>query len=129
MATRVAQKAQQRAENRDRRPRASLKYIPISPSKAKIVVDLVRGKPIAEAQAILAYTSKAATRVVQKLIDSAAANAEHNLNLDRRDLYVAEIFAGCGPTRRRSVPRARGRMDVQKLRSCHITVVLDERQK
>ncbi|MCL2433085.1 MAG: 50S ribosomal protein L22 [Clostridia bacterium] len=127
MATRERIKAEKREESRDRRPRASQKYIHLSPSKAKIVVDLVRGKPIDEALAILMYTPKAATRVVTKLINGAAANAENNLAMDRKSLYVAEIYANCGPTQKRGVPRARGRMDLMKRRSCHITVILDEK--
>nr|MDD6335549.1 50S ribosomal protein L22 [bacterium] len=107
------------------RPRASLKYVHLSASKVKIVIDLIRGKPVQEALGILMYTPKAATPVVTKLIKSAMANAENNLNLDPSTLYVAEVYAGQGPTQRRGVPRARGRMDVIKKRSSHITVVLD----
>ena len=128
MATRVKQKAAARKANRDKRPRAIAKYIRISSRKVKIVIDLIRGKPLGEALAILEFSPKAATRVVQKLIQSAAANAENNLAMDRSGLYVAEIYANQGPTQRRSVPRARGRMDVQKRRSCHITVILDDTQ-
>jgi len=127
MATRERTKAAQRAETRDRRPRASLRYIHLSASKAKIVIDLIRGKSVAEAQAILDFTPKAATRVVSKLVASAAANAEHNLGMDPSSLYVAEVYANQGPTQKRGVPRARGRMDIMKRRSCHITVVLDSR--
>ena len=128
MATREKEKAALHAQNKDRRPRASLKYIHMSARKAKTVVDLVRGKSVAEALAILMYTPKAATGVVSKLIQSAAANAEHNLQMDPASLYVAEICANQGPTMKRGIPRARGRMDIMKRRSCHITVVLDSRK-
>ena len=127
MATREREKAAAREENRDRRPRASLKYVHLSASKAKIVIDLIRGKSVAEAQAILMYTPKAATGVVSKLITSASANAENNLQMDPSSLYVAEAYANQGPTQKRGVPRARGRMDIMKRRSCHITVILDSR--
>jgi len=128
MATREREKAAARAQTRDMRPRASLKYVHLSASKAKIVIDLVRGKSVAQAQAILMYTPKAATKVVSKLIASAAANAENNLQMDPSSLYVAEVYANQGPTMKRGTPRARGRMDIMKRRSCHITVVLDSRQ-
>jgi len=128
MATREKQKAAARLENRDNRPRASLKYIHMSASKAKIVIDLIRGKNVQEALAILMYTPKAASPVITKLVNSAAANAEHNLGMDPASLYVAEVYADQGPTQKRGVPRARGRMDIQKRRSCHITVVLDSRK-
>lgn len=128
MATREKAKAAARAENKDMRPRASLKYVHLSASKVKIVIDLIRGKGVQDALAILMYTPKAASPIVTKLVKSAMANAEHNLQMDPNSLYVAEVYAGQGPTLSRGVPRARGRMDVIKKRSSHITVVLDSKK-
>lgn len=125
MATRQREKAIKRAENKDRRPKAVLKYARISSRKVKIVIDLIRGKSVNEAEAILMYTPKAASAYVLKLLRSATANAENNLNLNRDDLYVAEVFADQGPTIKRYRPRSQGRAFSILKRSSHITVILD----
>lgn len=125
MATRQREKAIKRAENKDRRPKAVLKYARISSRKVKIVIDLIRGKSVNEAEAILMYTPKAASAHVLKLLRSATANAENNLNLNRDDLYVAEVFADQGPTIKRYRPRSQGRAFSILKRSSHITVILD----
>ena len=83
MATRIREKAKIRKETADKRPRATARYVRISSSKVKIVVDLIRGKNVDEALAILMYTPKAAAPVVEKLLLSAIANAENNLSMDR----------------------------------------------
>ena len=98
MATRSREKAAQRRENADKRPHATAKYIRISSRKVKSVIDLIRGKSVREAEAILRYTPKAATEPVAKLLNSAVANAENNLDMNRDDLYVAEVYANQGPT-------------------------------
>jgi large subunit ribosomal protein L22 len=126
MATRTREKAAARKEGADKRPRATAKYIRISPRKVQVVIDLIRGKSVDEALAILAYTPKAAAPVVGKLLDSAVANAENNLQLDRAGLYVAEVYANQGPTLKRYWARSHGRADVILKRSSHITIVLDE---
>ena len=72
--------------------RATLRYARISPRKVSIVMDLIRNKPLAEAQAILQYTPKAACEPLLKLVNSAAANAENNFDMDRNNLYVAECY-------------------------------------
>lgn len=126
MATRQREKAAKRQENKDMRPRAVAKYIRISASKVKIVIDLVRGKSVAEAKAILLNTPKAASAPVTKLIDSAVANAENNLDLTKDNLFVAEIYADQGPTLKRYRPAARGRAMRIFKRTSHITVILDE---
>lgn len=128
MATRIKEKAKARRENKDKRPTATAKYVRISPRKVKIVIDLIRGKRVDEALAILQNTPKAASQPVIKLVNSAIANAENNLGLDRNDLYVAEIFANQGPTLKRIRPRAKGRAARIRKRTSHITVVLDELQ-
>ena len=86
MATREKQKAAFRKENADRRPKAHAKYVRISSRKVKIVIDLIRGKNVDEAAAILMYTPKAASPVVLKVLNSAIANAVNNLEMDRKDL-------------------------------------------
>ncbi len=125
MATRTREKAAARKEHADKRPRATAKYIRISPRKVQVVIDLIRGKKVDEALAILAYTPKTASPVVAKLLDSAIANAENNLQLDRGSLYVAEVYANQGPTLKRYWARSHGRADVILKRTSHITIVLD----
>ena len=97
MATRQREKAQKRAELKDRRPTARIKFARISSTKVKLVIDLIRGKEVNEAIAILKNTNKAASPVVEKLLVSAIANAENNLGMLRDDLYIAEVFADQGP--------------------------------
>ena len=126
MATRMKQKAAARKANADKRPRADARYIRISSRKVKIVIDLIRGKKVDEALAILMYTPKSAAPVVEKLLRSAIANAENNLGMDHESLYVAEVFANQGPTLKRYWVRSHGRADTILKRTSHITVVLDE---
>ena len=126
MATRSKEKATNRRENRDQRPRAIARYVRISSRKVKIVIDLIRGKSVNEAKAILMYTPKSAAPVVEKLLDSAIANAENNLDLSRDTLMVAEVFANQGPTLKRFRPRAQGRATRIRKRTSHITIILDQ---
>ena len=129
MATRSREKTAKRRENADKRPRAIARYIRISSRKVKIVIDLIRGKSVKEAEAILRYTPKAATEPVLKLLNSAVAHAENNLELNRDDLYVAEVYANQGPTLMRYRPRAHGRASRIRKRTSHITIVLDQQAK
>ena len=92
MATRSKEKAAARKANADKRPQAHAKYIRISPRKVKIVIDLIRGKSVDEAAAILQFTPKAASPVVLKVLNSAIANAVNNQELNRENLYVAEVY-------------------------------------
>jgi large subunit ribosomal protein L22 len=108
--------------------KAQAKMIRISSRKVKLVIDLVRGKTVGEAFAILALTPKAASPVVSKLIRSAVANAEHNYNMDVEKLYVKEIFVGEGPTLKRFRPRAQGRATQILKRTSHITAVVAEKE-
>ena len=108
--------------------KAVAKYIRISPRKVRQVVDLVRGKDLEEALAILKYTPKKASSAVIKVINSAAANAENNYEMDVDSLYVSEIYVDQGPTLKRFKPRAYGRADMIKKRTSHITVILKERK-
>ena len=122
----MKQKAAARKANHDNRPHATARFIRISSRKVKIVIDLIRGKKVADAQAILMYTPKSAAPVVLKLLNSAIANAENNLSLNKDDLYVAEVFANQGPTLKRYWPRSHGRADMILKRTSHITIVLDQ---
>ena len=128
MATRVKQKSAARKANADKRPHASAKYVRVSPRKVQIVIDLIRGKQVDDALAILMYTPKAASPVVEKLLISAIANAENNLEMDRQSLFVAEVFANQGPTLKRFWSRSHGRADLIKKHTSHITIVLDQKK-
>ena len=108
--------------------RATLRYARISPSKVGIVMDLIRNKPLDEALAILQYTPKAACEPLLKLVNSAAANAENNFNMDRNSLYVAECYVCPGPTLKRIMPRDHGRAYRILKRTSHMTVVLKEKE-
>ena len=127
MATLVKEKAAARKANADKRPRATAKNIRVTPRKVKIVVDLIRGKQVDQALAILAYTPKSAAPYVEKLLNSAIANAENNLEMDRSSLYVAEAYANQGPTLKRYWARSHGRADMIKKHTSHITIVLDQK--
>ena len=124
MATRSKEKAAARKANADKRPQAHAKYIRISPRKVKIVIDLIRGKSVDEAAAILQFTPKAASPVVLKVLNSAIANAVNNQELNRDNLYVAEVYANPGPTLKRYVARSRGSASPMLKRTSHISVVL-----
>jgi len=108
--------------------RAKLSYARISSRKVKIVIDLIRNKPVGVALGILKNTPKAASEPVEKLLKSAIANAENNHSMDVNRLYVAEIFACQGPTLKRIRPRAQGRAFRIRKRTSHITVVLKEKE-
>jgi large subunit ribosomal protein L22 len=105
---------------------ARAKGVQVSPRKARLVVDAVRGKPLGEALAILQFLPQRSAKDVFKVVQSAAANAEQNFDLDPEDLFVKRIFADEGPTLRRWRARARGRVNRRLKRSSHITVILDE---
>ncbi len=106
---------------------AVARHIRVSPLKARQVVDLIRGKDVREALAILKYTNKKAAPLITKVINSAVANAEHNFDMDSDDLYISEVYVDEGPTLKRIKPRAYGRGDIMKRRTSHITVVVKER--
>ncbi len=106
---------------------AHLRYVRISPRKVKIVCDLIRGKSVAQSNAILMNTPKAASEPLLKLLKSAAANAENNHQMDPEKLYVSETFANPGPIIKRMMPRAQGRAYRINKRTSHITIVVKER--
>ena len=130
MAKRMREKTAARRENKDLRPRATAKYIRISSRKVRIVLNLIRGKQVDEALAILQFTPKAASPVVAKVLASAIANAENNPPyLNRDNLYVAETYANQGPTLKRFMPRAKGSATPILKRSSHISDILDEKKE
>ena len=106
---------------------ATLKYARISSRKVKIVADLIKGKDIDEALAILKYTPKASSEMLEKLLKSAIANAENNHHMAHEKLYVADIFANQGPTLKRIRPAAKGSAVRIRKRTSHITIKLRER--
>lgn len=106
--------------------RSFARNAPISPKKARIILDEVRGKTVAEAMAILRFMPTPHARLVAKAVRSATANAENNYNLDPRRLRVKEAMAGDGLRFKRMMPRARGRGDIIQRRRSNITIVVSE---
>ena len=106
---------------------ATLKYARISSRKVKIVADLIRGKNAEDALAIVKFTPKASSEIIEKLLKSAMANAENNHGMNVSNLYVAEIYSNQGPTLRRIRPAAKGSAVRIRKRTSHITIVLKER--
>lgn len=106
--------------------KAHARYLRIAPRKARLVVDLIRGKQVGEAISILRHTPKASSPLIEKVLNSAIANAEHNYSLDPNNLYVSEVYVNEGPTMKRFRPRAQGRASRINKRTSHITVVVSE---
>ena len=106
---------------------ATLKNARISARKVKIVADLIRGKDVKEALAIVKFTPKASSEIIEKLLKSAIANAENNHGMKSNNLYVAEIYANQGPTMKRIRPAAKGSAVRIRKRTSHITIKLRER--
>ena len=123
-----AQIKRERNAVKDLRPSAQLSYARVSVQKACFVLDAIRGKDLETAIGIVTYNPRYASTLIKKLLESAAANAENNNNMDRSTLYVAECYAGSAPTMKRVHPRAQGRAYRILKRSSHITVVLDEKK-
>jgi ribosomal protein L22 len=110
---------------------ATAKFVKVTPRKARLVVDHIRGRSVPEARTILAFMPRAAARDVEKVLRSAVANAESNPNLrwNGDDLYVASVTVDEGPTLKRWQQRARGRVNQILKRTCHITIKLDQLEK
>ncbi|MBA3434829.1 MAG: 50S ribosomal protein L22 [Actinobacteria bacterium] len=108
------------------RVRAQAKWVRTSARKARLVLDHIRGRSVPEARTILAFTSRAAATDIEKVLRSAVANAEANHGLDGDELVVEAAFADEGPTLKRWKPRARGRVNRIRKRTCHVTLVLAE---
>jgi len=107
---------------------AILRYARISPRKVKIVLDLIRNKPVGEAMAILRNTPKSASEYLIKLLKSACANAENNNNMDPEKLYVSACYVCPGPTLKRMMPRAKGSGDRILKRTSHMTIKVSEKE-
>lgn len=107
--------------------RASAQRVRISPRKVRLVVDMVRGKKVTDAIQLMKFVPNRAALDVERLLKSVAANAENNYDLDPDDLWIKAIYADDAPQLRRFKPRARGRVGKILRRSCHITVIAEER--
>lgn len=108
--------------------RAHARFVRIAPRKVRMVMDLIRGKKLEEALAILKFTPRSASKVLEKLLLSAAANAQNNNDMDRESLYVAKCYADQGPTLKRFRPRAQGRAAMIRKKTSHITIILEEKE-
>lgn len=109
--------------------KAVARTVRIAPRKARLVVDLIRGKQVGEAVAILKHTPKAASPIVEKVLKSAVANAEHNYEMDVNNLVITQAYVNEGPTLKRFRPRAMGRASQINKRTSHITIVLSEKKE
>jgi len=109
--------------------KAVVKSARIAPRKVRLVVDLIRGKDVGEAISILRHTQRGASPVVEKVLNSAIANAEHNYELDPENLIVSEVYVGEGATLKRFRPRAQGRASSINKRTSHVTVVVTEKKE
>ena len=128
MATRMKQKAERRAAAADKRPRAVAKNVGVSPSKVRIVLNLIRGKDYTMALAILKNMPNVGAEYAVKVLESAGANAENNLGMNKANLYVAECYADGAATLKRYQPVSKGRAHSIKKRTSHITIILDEKK-
>ncbi len=117
----------ERNAQKDTRPSAKLSYARVSVQKACFVLDAIRGKDVQTALAVLEYNPRYASSIIKKLLQSAIANAENNNGMNTENLYIAECYAGKGPTMKRVRPRAQGRAYRIEKQSSHITIVLDEK--
>ena len=120
-------KKERNEKQKDRRAQAHAKFVRVSNTKAKIVLDQIKGKSIGEALGILAYSPRYAAEIIEKVLKSAVANAENNLELDVNNLYVEDVVANQGPTLKRIRPRAQGRAYIINKRTAHISIYLNER--
>lgn len=109
--------------------KATAKSVRIAPRKVRLVVDLIRGKDVNEATAILRFTNRSASPVVEKLLKSAVANAEHNYEMDPDNLVISEAYVDEGVTLKRFRPRAQGRASRINKRTSHITLILTEKKE
>lgn len=120
-------KQERNKENRELRPQAHHKFAHISDRKARIVLEQIKGKDVTQAEAILKYSPRYGAYLISKVLKSAVANAEHNLEMDVSKLYVEEVIANQGPTMKRIQPRARGTAFRINKKTSHISIILNER--
>ncbi|RLK63846.1 50S ribosomal protein L22 [Atopobacter sp. AH10] len=109
--------------------KATAKTVRIAPRKVRLVIDLIRGKKVGEAIAILKHQRRGASPIIEKVLNSAIANAEHNFDLDVTNLVVTEAYANEGPTMKRFRPRAKGSASPILKRTSHITIVVSESEE
>ena len=109
--------------------KAQARFIRIAPRKVRIVMDLIRGKNVKEALGILRYTPRRGSKIIEKVLNSAIANAENNNEMNRDGLFISKAFVDEGPTLKRFRPRAQGRASRIRKRTSHITVMLQERKE
>ena len=128
MAPRQRVRAERNAQNADKRPRAIAKNLGVSPSKVRIVLNLIRGKDYTEALAILKNMPNVGAEYSVKVLESAGANAENNLGMNKSNLYVAECYADGAAVLKRFQPVSKGRAHSIKKRTSHITIILDEKK-
>ncbi|MDR1000464.1 MAG: 50S ribosomal protein L22 [Clostridiales bacterium] len=114
-------------EYKDSRPQAHHMFARVSDTKARIVLDQIKGKGIGDALAVLRYSPRYASYLIEKVLKSAVANAENNLDMDASTLFVEEVRANSGPTMKRIKPRARGQAYRIHKRTSHISVILNSR--
>ncbi len=107
--------------------KAVARYVRIAPRKVRVVMDLIRGKDVADAFAILKFTPKAGADVIEKVLKSAVANAENNFDMNIDNLYVSSAFVDQGPTLKRIHPRSRGQAFSILKRTSHVTVIVAEK--
>jgi len=125
-------KKERNKENREHRPRAHAKYVRISDTKARIVLDSIKGKGVIEARAMLSHSPRYAAEIALKVLNSAVANAEHNLGMDEDNLYVQEVHANKGKShygRWRLRPRAKGRANRIERKVSHMSIILNEKDR
>jgi len=125
-------KKERNENNRDLRPKAHAKFVRLADTKARIVLEQIKGKGVAEAAAILNYSPRYAAYIIGKVLNSAVANAENNLGMDKKSLFVEEVIANRGSAyygRFRLSPRAKGRAYRTEIKMSHITVILNEKKK
>ena len=129
--SRTQYKRERNRENRDTRPQAHAKYVRLSDTKARIVLDQIKGKGIHEARALLTYNPRYAASVALNVLNSAVANAENNLGMNIENLYVQEVRANKGSShysRWRLKPRGRGRANRTEVKFSHVSVILNEKK-
>ncbi|PKM49251.1 MAG: 50S ribosomal protein L22 [Firmicutes bacterium HGW-Firmicutes-7] len=117
----------ERNANKDTRPKAKLSFARVSTTKAKIVLDTIKGKDVVSALGILAYTPRNGARIIEKLLKSAVANAENNSGMNSETLFIDEAFANKGPSLKRIRPRAQGRAFRIEKKTSHITIILNNK--
>ena len=127
MAKGLRERSKLRKANADKRARAVAKNVGVSPSKVRIVLNLIRGKDYREADAILRNMPNVGAEEAVKVLESAGANAENNLGLNKANLYVAECYADGAAVLKRFQPVSKGRAHSIKKRTSHITIILDEK--